>query len=146
MNLPSKEARLALYSNVTNELRHLKDQQWRFAVLILALIVGIGSFASSNAELLKELTIKIFLVILTLISAIFGFIHLSRIQAHLTTNKNVRHLLEKSLKLDTWEDLSAQYRLLGSNRIHFFGNWFEFVMWSFGITVFSIGVIYIILK
>ena len=53
MDVNPNEVKMAYGQNVTNELRHLKDQQWKFAVLILVLIIGIGSFASTNSEILK---------------------------------------------------------------------------------------------
>jgi hypothetical protein len=133
-----------LYASVNEQIKSYRSQQWTFAVLILTLLYGVGTFCESHKALASSLVNKAGLTGVILLIALAGSIHLGRLQAFVKTHKKVRQLLEHSFGFKGWTELTRAFSLLGSKQISFAGDSFELVLWVFSILLLAAGSSYII--
>ena len=85
--LPNEATRLAWYHNVNDQIRTFRGHQWTFATLVLALLFGIGKFTQDHKVIVSTPISKLAVTLALCVVAGLGAIHLLRLQAFMTTNK-----------------------------------------------------------
>jgi hypothetical protein len=142
ITVPTEATRLALYAAVNEQIKSYRSQQWTFAILILTLLYGIGTFCESHKTVVATLLNKSVATAVLLAVAITGSIHLARLQKFVETHKRARHLLERSFGFKEWPELTELFSLLGSKKIRFAGDSFEVALWIFSFVLFTAGSAY----